>query len=228
MAPKETTFSRDVVIQAALDVVRRQGWEALTTRSVSKQLGASVMPIYSAFGSMDALFRETLKTIRRLLKEFTSRSYSGYPFLDIGAGVVAFARDEPFLFQALFQTRHGFQEVVADVDAAILSWMKNDAQLRLLSDAQLARLYDNIGYYTMGLAAAVAAGRLADASDEAVVRLLKNMGNIVMFAEVAGIADGDSPDNEREWTRILKEKNIVLPGGPKQPKARPAKGKEKP
>jgi hypothetical protein len=80
----------------------------------------------------------------------------------------------------------------------------------------------------MGLAAAVAAGRLADASDEAVVRLLKNMGNIVMFAEVAGIADGDSPDNEREWTRILKEKNIVLPGGPKQPKARPAKGKEKP
>ena len=63
----------------------------------------------------------------------------------------------------------------------------------------------------MGLAAAVAAGRVADVSPETIVRLLKNMGNIVMFAEVSGIADFDSPENEREWLRIMKEKNISLP-----------------
>jgi AcrR family transcriptional regulator len=211
MAPKETTFTRDVVLRAALDVVRRRGWDGLTARAVSERLGASVVPVYSTFGSMENLLRETLKEIRRLLEDFTSRSYSEYPFLNIGAGIVSFARDEPLLFQALFQTRHGFQDVVEGVNASILSWMKTDAQLGLLNEASRERLYDNIGYYTMGLAAAVAAGRVADVSAGHIVRLLRDMGNVVMFAEVSGIADGDSPESEREWRRILKKKNIPIP-----------------
>ena len=222
MTPKETTFTRDIVLQAALDVVRRRGWDALTARSVAERLGASVAPVYSAFGSMETLLRETLNEIRRLLQKFTSQAYSEIPFLNIGAGIVSFARDEPMLYQALFQIRHGFQDVVEGVNASILSWMKADAQLGLLSDASRERLYDNIGYYTMGLAAAVAAGRVADVSVETIVRLLKNMGNIVMFAEVSGIADFDSPENEREWLRIMKEKNIPLPET--RPEIKPASG----
>ncbi|HEX9903229.1 MAG TPA: helix-turn-helix domain-containing protein [Acidobacteriota bacterium] len=219
MSPKETTFTRGAVLQAALDVVRQRGWDALTARSVAQQLGASVAPIYSAFGSMESLLRKTLKEIRRLLQEYTSRAYSELPFLNIGAGIISFARDEPLLYQALFQIRHGFQDVVADVNASILSWMKTDAQLGLLTDASRERLYDNIGFYTMGLAAAVAAGRVADVSPDNIVRLLKNMGNIVMFAEVSGIADCDSPANEREWIRIMKEKNIPFPETPSTAKS---------
>jgi AcrR family transcriptional regulator len=211
MSPKKTLFTRDAVLHAAIDVVREQGWEALTARSVARRLSASVAPVYSAFGSMENLLRETLKEIRRLLQEFTARPYSEAPFLNMGAGLVSFARDEPLLFQALFQTRHRFQEVIKDVDASILSWMKADVQLGLLTDASRARLYDNIGYYTMGLAAAVAAGRVADVSKDNIIRLLKNMGNIVMFAEVASIAESDSPENKQEWMRILKEKNIPIP-----------------
>src|SRR5512136_878972 len=101
MAPKEATFTRDTVIRAALDVVRRHGWDALTARGVAKQLGASVAPVYSAFGSMETLLQETLKRIRRLLQDYTSRVYSESPFLNIGAGIISFARDEPLLFQAL-------------------------------------------------------------------------------------------------------------------------------
>jgi AcrR family transcriptional regulator len=215
MAPKQTTFTLDIVLQAALDVVRRDGWDALTARSVAERLGASVAPVYSAFGSMDSLFRETLKEIRGLLQEYTSRAYSEIPFLNIGVGIVSFARDEPRLFRALFQTPHGFQDIVEGVNVSVLSWMKTDAQLGLLSDASRERLLDNIGFYTMGLAADVAAGWVKDVSADNIVRLLKNMGNIVMFAEVSGIADCDSPENEREWVRILAEKNIPRPAAKK-------------
>jgi len=210
MTPKETTFTRETVLRAALEVVRRRGWDALTARSVAERLGASVAPVYSAFGSMDNLLRETLKEIRRLLEEYTSQTFSKIPFLNIGAGIVSFARDEPLLYQALFQTRHRFQDVVEGVNTSILSWMKTDAQLGLLTEASRERIYGNIGFYTMGLAAAVGAGRVADPSTENIVRLLKDMGNIVMFAEVSGIADSDSPDNEREWIRIMKRKKIKI------------------
>jgi len=195
---------------ASLELVRKQGWEALTARGVAGRLGASVAPVYSACGSMENLMRETLVKIRGLLRDYTSRSYSEFPFLNVGAGIVSFARDEPYFFQALFQKRHAFQDVVEDVNITILSWMKGDAQLGRLGDAARERLYDNIGFFTMGLAAAVAAGRVADVSDNNIVRLLKNMGQSLMFAEIAGVADAGSPDSEKEWRRLLEEKKISL------------------
>jgi len=208
--PKKTIFDRGAVLRAALDVVRRLGWDALTARAVAVRLGASVAPVYSAFGSMESLYREVLKEIRGLLEKYTAGSYSEIPFLNIGAGTVLFARDEPMFFQALFQRRHRFQDLVEEVDSSILSWMKSDASLGLLPDASRKRLYDNVGFYTMGLAAAVAAGRLPAASADKIVRLLKNMGNIVLFAEVSGIADIDSPESRREWTRVINEKNMPV------------------
>ena len=36
------------------------------------------------------------------------------------------------------------------------------------------------------------------------------MGNIVMFAEVSGIADFDSPENKQEWSRVIKEKKMPV------------------
>jgi len=213
MAPKDTTFTRDAVLRAALAVVRQQGWEALTARKVAEKLGASVAPVYSAFGSMESLMRGTLEEIGRMVQEFITRDYTEIPFLNIGAGIVSFARDEPMLYQAFFQTRHGFQDIIEGFNASLLSWMKADAQLGLLGEASRQRLYGNIGFFTVGLATAVAAGRVAQVTIEDIVRRLKNMGNIAMFAEISGIADCDSPENKREWKRLMKKKgNPLSPG----------------
>jgi AcrR family transcriptional regulator len=136
MAPKAITFNSGAVLAAALEVVRKDGWDALTARSVAGCLGASVAPVYSAFGSMESLLRETLVRIRALLQDYTSRSYTELPFLNIGAGIVSFARDEPYFFQALFQKRHGSQDIVEDVNTAILSWMTRRA-----SDSMTASVF---------------------------------------------------------------------------------------
>lgn len=207
MTPKKTTFTRESVLAAAVDIVRTHGWDALTARSIADRMGASVAPVYSAFGSMDHLLRETLKEIRQLLQGYTSREYAEIPFLNTGVGIVSFARDEPGLFRALFHTSHGFEEIIEGVKDSTLSEIETDSLLGSLSDASRKRLLDNIGFYTMGLAADVAAGWVKAASTDDIIRWLKDMGNIVMFAEVSGIADSDSPANKREWARIMKEKN---------------------
>lgn len=53
--PRSTSFSPDEVGRAALELVRAQGWDALTARAVGARLGVSVAPVYGAFASMEEL-----------------------------------------------------------------------------------------------------------------------------------------------------------------------------
>jgi len=215
MSPRETTFDKAAVLAAAVKIVRKKGWASLTARAIADELKASVAPVYSTFGSMEALEREILREARRLLNERTTVAYTDNAFLNIGVGIVVFAREENHLFGALFHTRHNHADIVQGVFASILERMKSDPMLRLLPDSSLERLLHFLGTYTLGLAASIVYGRGLDASTENIIALLKNAGNMMIFGEVSGIADCESPENDREWNRILREKNIVLPQPPK-------------
>jgi hypothetical protein len=83
--------------------------------------------------------------------------------------------------------------------------------LRRLPYTSLKRLWDSFWLYTMGLATEVIFGQVLDKTNENIIRLLKNTANTLIFAEIAGIADCESPDNAREWSRLLLEKKIILP-----------------
>ena len=219
MSPREITFNRETVLNAATSIVRKEGWEHLTARMIARRLKASVAPVYSAFGSMEALEREVLQEARRLLDEKMAVRYTDGAFLNIGVGMVVFARDEAQLFTSLFHTRHNHPDIVDGIFASILACMKADPFLRLLPDASLERLLHNLGLYTLGLAATIVYGRREDASTANIIRQLNNAGNMMIHGEVSGMDDCDSPENEKEWRRILAEKNIVLP----QP-GQPARG----
>ncbi len=210
MSPRELTFDKESVLTAAVDLVRAEGWNRLTARAVAERLNSSVAPVYSTFGSMETLEREILEEARRRLHERTSVPYTDNAFLNIGVGVVVFAREEGHLFRALFHTRHNHPEIVAKVDASILERMKADPALRRLPDPALERLLHYLGTYTFGLAALIVYGHQEDPSTENIIRLLKNAGNMMIFGEFSGIADTESPDSRREWERVLKAKNIDL------------------
>jgi AcrR family transcriptional regulator len=214
VSPRETTFKRGAILEAGLALVRERGWEALTARGIAERLKASVAPVYSAFGSMRALEREILQEARRLLDEKMAVRYTDGAFLNIGVGMVVFARDESQLFGSLFHTRHNHPDIVDAILSSILASMKADPFLRLLSDASLERLLHNLELYTLGLAAAIVYGRREDSSTENIVRLLMNAGNILIFGEVTGMADAESPENTVLWERVLREKHIVLPEPP--------------
>jgi AcrR family transcriptional regulator len=211
MAPRELAFDKATVLKAAVDLVREKSWKGLTARAVAERLGSSVAPVYSTFGSMEALEREVLEEARRRLDAKTAFPYTDKPFLNIGAGIVVFAREEGQLFIALFHTRHNHPEVVEKVSASILERMKSDPMLRSLSDPSLERLLHYLGTYTLGLAASIVYGQTEDPSTENIIHLLMNAGNMMIFGEVSGIADCESPDNEQEWERIIREKNLTLP-----------------
>jgi AcrR family transcriptional regulator len=211
MSPKETTFDKATVLAAAVDLVREKGWERLTARAVADRLNASVAPVYSTFGSMEALERAILEEARRRLHESTMVSYTPGAFLNIGVGIVVFAREERHLFTALFHTRHNHPDIVERIFASILERMRADPMLRQLPDRSLERLLHYLGMYTLGLAAAVVYGRKVDPSTENIIALMSNAGNMTIFGEVSGLAEVGSEEHEREWARVLAERKIILP-----------------
>jgi len=211
VCPKQLTFDNRAVLKAAVDVVRRVGLEGLSARSVAKQLNSSVAPVYYSFRSMESLRQGVLDSARHLMEEKAEQSFTDIRFLNIGIGVVLFARDEAHLFRALLLSQAGAQGISSDFYASACTRMKEDTMLRRLPDTSLKRLWDSFWHYTMGLATAVIFGQVLDKTNENIIRLLKNTANTLIFAEFAGIADCESPDNAREWSRLLLEKKIILP-----------------
>lgn len=103
--PPKVKFTKEEIVQAALEVARVKGAAEVTTRDIAAQLGVSTRPIFTWFRSMDEVRAE----IRRAAEE----RYRGYvaeglrqpvPFLGYGMQYIRFAREEPELYRLLFMT----------------------------------------------------------------------------------------------------------------------------
>jgi len=44
--PRSTIIAQEVIIEAAFELVRKEGFEVLSTRNIAKQIGCSTQPIY--------------------------------------------------------------------------------------------------------------------------------------------------------------------------------------
>ena len=86
--PPSKSFTRDQVIDAAFELVRKKGLAALSARSVAKSLKTSTSPIYGYFRRMDLVRREITVRAVSLLYEYQTRRKSGEPFFDMGLGYI--------------------------------------------------------------------------------------------------------------------------------------------
>ena len=101
MPPTEKCAASDV-IQAAIQVIEKEGIAALTARRVASEAGVSTAPVYRHFSSMETLAAATMAGVCDQILAYTKESYTPVPFLNMGTGIALFAKDHPRLYQALF------------------------------------------------------------------------------------------------------------------------------
>lgn len=105
MAPKNK-FTKEEMVNAALKVVRLNGIDRLTAKTMADELGTSTQPIFTAFGSMDTVRQEIYDSAIRLYDKYTTAGLKEkIPFLGVGMQYIRFAWDEPELYRFLFLTR---------------------------------------------------------------------------------------------------------------------------
>ena len=103
--PAKKQINKSDIIDAAFEIVRREGMEALNMRAVANKCNCSTQPIYLSFKGADELKAEVEKKGYEQFTKFIEREMASgkYPeYKAIGMGYIMFAAEEPELFKHLF------------------------------------------------------------------------------------------------------------------------------
>ena len=104
MAPRVKVTKEDIV-NAAFDVVRKSGAQNLNARTVALELNCSTQPIFSNFETMKELQLAVVEKADALCREYISREIERGefpPFKASGMAYIRFAKEESELFKLLY------------------------------------------------------------------------------------------------------------------------------
>ena len=149
--PRKAFFSKQEIIDKALDILRQQGPEAISARSLCKALGCSVSPLFTVYKNMDELFSDLHAAAEKLFENYMADVSDYQPaFKEFGMRLVKFSREEPQLFHYLFLDKNS-ESIVADRKAR--ECLQNIEGEYDLSEEQGLELYFQMWVFACGLSA---------------------------------------------------------------------------
>jgi AcrR family transcriptional regulator len=110
---------RDALVSAGLGLARGGGPDAVGVREVTRQVGVSPSAAYRHFEDRQALLDAVSAAAQGLAADRMERELLSTPatardrLRAVGAGYLAFAREEPGLFRVAFTVPHDLSEAVA-------------------------------------------------------------------------------------------------------------------
>lgn len=158
--PPRIKVTREDILTAAFELVRKEGAEALSTRALAKRLDCSTQPIFSNFPNMETLRKLVLEKAYELYVErtFSSMQSGRYPpYKASGMAYIEFAVEEPELFKMLYMRDRAGQEKNDDTAESerIIAVMR---EKNGLSYEQAHRLHAELWVLVHGLAVMYATG----------------------------------------------------------------------
>lgn len=106
--PPKAKITKQMIIDAAFEIIRELGVESVNARTLAKRLECSTQPVMYHFSSVEEIKREAYKKAdeyhSRCLMDIRECEYE--PMVQIGLSYVRFAATEKNLFKFLFQSDH--------------------------------------------------------------------------------------------------------------------------
>lgn len=115
--PRKVQFSREMIIDAAIEMVREQGGESINARDLGLRIGSSSRPLFTAFHNMneliDAVRKEASERFLRYMK-VAEETDNGEPVSKrMGLRIVQFAYEEPNLYKFIHWSGGTMPDVAA-------------------------------------------------------------------------------------------------------------------
>lgn len=180
--PRSVQITKEKILTAALDVLIREGYSAVSIKSIARELNCSTQPIAWQFGNMDNM-REalTMEAVTYANKKMMPTSMDCIEaFWQIGYGYINLAFDTPNLFRFVYMgesknyCRGGFNSILTDKGNAVL--IDKLYPYLNISREQAEMLFQRMIVYTHGMVSLVVAGVL-NCTKEQVYSIVKDFGS---------------------------------------------------
>ena len=104
--PPRVKYTKEAIVEAALNVTKKKGFAFVTAREVAKELKISVAPIFTCFANMDDLKVQVYELTKSIYKEQIMKGVQETPpFFGIWKQYMRFAKETPELYKTLFFSR---------------------------------------------------------------------------------------------------------------------------
>ena len=184
--PKNIKISKDMILEAAFDIVRKDGIEKLSNRELATRLKCSIRPIYYQFENVEEMQKELYKKIEHYFYKFLlDNMVEGIPkYKQIGINYIKFAKTEKKLFQTLFMSEIGLTP-----DAFVLKGGKDYEEIAKLvkistnlNEDDIKDFHTKMWIFCHGIATLVACGTIK-LTDNQVQELLSYEFQALMLLE---------------------------------------------
>jgi AcrR family transcriptional regulator len=160
--PPKVKVTKDEIVNAAVEIVRKSGAAALNARTVASALNCSTQPVFSNFATMEELRLAVVEKANVLCGDYIRREMeSGNypPYKASGIAYIRFAKEEKELFRLLYMRDRSGETIPEsdDLENQMETMVRNNTGLSD-SDAKLFHL--EMWAYVHGIATMFATGFL--------------------------------------------------------------------
>lgn len=104
--PPKPKYTKEEILNAAFELTREKGIDAVVAREVGKRLNTSSSPVFTAWSSMEELKEGVWKLAKQKYQEYMMDIFDYSPaFKEFGMRCVRFAAEEPNLFRLVFLSK---------------------------------------------------------------------------------------------------------------------------
>ena len=183
--PPKPKFTKEEIVQTALEIVSQKGVEALTAKELGDALGSSARPIFTVFNSMKEVQEEVRAAAMHRFERFAEQKLSDMPlFKQVGMQMVLFGAKEPKLYQLLFMQENrnavSFDDVFGELGPTAETCIGLIREEYGMSVEQAKLLFENVWIYTFGVGA-LCATRVCRFSEERLGRMLSTEFQAMML-----------------------------------------------
>ena len=176
--PPTVRFTRDAVLHAACQLMRREGMEALNARAIAKELGGSTQPIFRLFTNMEDLHRELILYVARQFQAHAEEdmAQSDSPYIQLCTTYLLYGRDEPEPFKLLFMRDRVSEGQYSDQTNfdLVFNIIKKETPL---DDETALRFFERTWLFIHGLAVCIATKYIPCQDERYLISMVKEAYN---------------------------------------------------
>lgn len=174
-------YTEDTLLESIIEIAETEGFETLTARKIANKAGCSVAPIYTVFGSIAGAIECARKAAIAQVIRSTEEAYTHNIFLNMGVGLLVFAREHKGLYRELFMTNPEDQLIKHFHELSVEKLGKTELK-NFFTDEELGVLHSKMWIFTQGIASMICSNQLDDLSNEFFIETQREIGGQLMTA----------------------------------------------